>query len=491
MIEDVIEKNITDQEYKTAPYIDFLSSTGKTGEGIIWGNSNQYVNSNQISFIETVYSLTRAFFEVLQAVKKEYLPENLNLELPSKTSSNCNTLLGKLEDYAVKCASDVDSSKSVVGWSYTRNADNFSSLKNTETRKQYFIPYFTYNVVNLLENIIPIKSDSSDAEGTLKSFSEYLNDLFDWITNEFILTDNYQIANKPINFDENGPLLNLGPSGFPLYDNVYIVSILILTLKWKMEMGEEVSTDKDFKKRVQDIINNLIDVISNDADYKWDRDDDSMGEHMFRLQGNYYKKPISSQISHRKVYIDRSIYPMLLRAVTTFGLVFDENMDNLIQPLLNHIMNMKIKMGRYKGMWYGHTTSIYYTNRVVDALSSLYEYVIYFKDDTKLVINDEKNYNSVENASYSLENYDIISILEENLSEFVLTKRKATKERSNPKTDELKEINNNLQKELKQLKIDLKNNELDHKNSIISKEEKIESLEERIKVLEGLDNQKM
>jgi hypothetical protein len=382
MIKDIIKKEIKDVPRDTTPYLDFLRTTGKTGEGMFPPEETlqEALEKMKLRYIESIYSFARVLWYV--HIYKANLPK----EISQNALNNCRTMISTLLDYSVLKASKIKEPKiKIVGWSYTDEEGNFNKEDIEKNGRQYFIPYYTFNVVNFVFDVLSMDPDTDTCE-VLKSYDDYLIDLYEWIKGNFFSgTSQWKIEKEPIT-DFGNLLLDLGPTGFPLYNNVYILSTLILILAWQKEARQKKAwqeekgqkweeIDRNFQEKIKDVLTYITDEITTNRDYQWESADDTIGEHMFRLAGELWQAPRPGKQYHKKVFIDRSIYPMMLKALSLYGIVFEENMDEVLKPLLTKLFEMQIKSGRYTGMWYGKTPSIYYTNRVVDALVNLYQYV--------------------------------------------------------------------------------------------------------------------
>lgn len=369
-IYDVADKRMDEIPSNTSPYLDFLKTSGKTGEGMQTPElaSREALEKMKLNYTESVYS----FAKTLWYISKANLPE----DIPQDTLNNCRIMIDNLLKHNVHIASKIQEPKiKIVGWSYTNASSSFDQEDIEENNRQYLIPYYTFNTVNFVFNVLSMNPDT-DTRKLLDKYNTLLIDLYGWIKDNFFSeASKWNIEKEPI-IDFGNLLLEFGDTGFPLYNNVYILSTFILILAFQKKRGQNLDeVDKNLQKRIEDaLIYVANEITEKNKDYQWDPVDDTIGEHMFRLAGELWQAPREGKTYHKKVFIDRSIYPMMLKAVSLYGTVFEENMDEVLQPLLIGLFEMQIKEGRYIGMWHGRSPSIYYTNRVVDALVNLSQY---------------------------------------------------------------------------------------------------------------------
>lgn len=360
MIDDLLSKDSDAASKDTAPYLDFLTTSGKTGE-------KMEEKPEIFNYTESIYSFAKAAWYIYKA--------NLSEGASSKGMNKLATMLEKLLMCNVSNAARINRPELAVGWSYTNSPENFDQRDITDNKKQYFIPYYTFNTVNLFVHILLTMPEGSHVS-TLDEYQDYSAALYEWIKRKFFEGEKSPNRwNEPINLRQAG-LFDFGDTGFPLYDNAYILSTLILLLAWQKKRDKGFSVDDEFREKLRNALIEVTKEITTNPDYKFEAIDGTLGEHMFRLQGKYYEEYPKGKSSHHKVFIDRSIYPTMCKALSLYGVIFgyEKDIDSNLKILATELFEMQIKQGRYAGMWYGEQPSIYYTDRVVDAMVDLYEY---------------------------------------------------------------------------------------------------------------------
>jgi hypothetical protein len=293
--------------------------------------------------------------------------------------------------------SEMEGPREDQGWSFANWADNVKPLPKPlfpEVTK-FSIPYFTYHALDTYSLAVRNEGEALSQLKRNPKLKKQIPGIRTWLEDLFLQPgDHGDITKEPLRLGKLG--FNVSNSPLTLFDNAYTIGsslaasqVLAAIAAADQNDGTKAAT----RDRIRAALHYLATQALSQKEYCYSDADRSFPEWVFRLGGSRWvpRKDAREQkiegVVHTKVYQDRALYQIILKALARYFHLFPERDPDLEGDLLNigsEVMSLK-RAGdaRAPSLWEKHKYSFYYTNRVVGAfaeIADLIERVPAFRD---------------------------------------------------------------------------------------------------------------